>query len=87
MGNSKIYRDNLQTIDWSWIKTKSKPMDAETKEQLRRDFHAREAEDGKKDAQWYLDNERRVAMRADEYRHRPNSAVFKRRWEEIFGNE
>jgi hypothetical protein len=84
--STEAYRKNIQGIDWSWIQGKSKFLDPEKQEQLRKDFHAREAEDGKKDAQWYLDNERRVPMQPGEYRGGPNSEAYREGLERIFGN-
>jgi hypothetical protein len=82
---SEAYKKNIQDIDWGPLKEKK--LDPEKQEQLRKDFHAREAEDGKKDAQWYLDNERRVPMQPDAYRHPPNNKAYRDGLARIFGDK
>ena len=80
---SEAYKKNIQDIDWGPLKERK--LDPERQEQLRKDHHAREAADVKKDADWYLANERRVPMQPDKYRGGPNSEAFKGGWDRVFG--
>ncbi len=82
--STKAYRNNHAAI-FGPAKG-SKGLDADHQEALRRDHHAKEAEDGKKDAQWYLDNERRVASNPDHVSRKPNSPSYKDGHSRIFGD-
>ena len=65
--------------------TKRTPEEQERYEQSRRDHHAKLAEDGKKPADWYLTNERRVPQDPN-YVKRPRvSEEYKVGWDDIFG--
>lgn len=66
--------------------TKRTPEEQERYEQSRRDHHAKLAEDGKKPADWYLTNERRVPQDPTNYVKRPRvSEEYKVGWDDIFG--
>ena len=70
---SKEYRENFKKI----FGEKKKPAVKMTEEEERRrvlarkEYHAKLAEDGKKPADWYLANERRVPSNPDDYQKKP----------------
>ena len=55
-------------------------------EESRRYHHAKLAEDGKKPADWYLDNERRVAQDPSRLRRSYVSEAYRKGHRRIFGN-
>jgi len=57
-GHRRIFGDNME-------RREETAAEIERREASRRYAHAKEAEDGKKDAQWYVDNERRVSQDPD----------------------
>jgi hypothetical protein len=65
----------------------TKGMDKEKLARMRAEHHMREAATGKKDAQYYLDNEQRVPMSPDyNYAPLPNNQ-YRENWGEIFGKK
>ena len=60
----------------------------ERREANRKYAHAKEAEDGKKDAQWYMDNERRVSQDPNfKPRKRFLSKVYNEGYKRVFGGK
>ena len=80
----KKYKDNHAAI---FGKAKGATgQDEEKVAKLRQDRHNKEAEDGKKDAQYYLDNERRVSADPEFKPSRIGGSddVYKTNWDRIF---
>tara|TARA_R110000824_G_scaffold39657_2_gene119693 strand:+ start:2364 stop:2663 length:300 start_codon:yes stop_codon:yes gene_type:complete len=60
----------------------------EKREANRKYAHAKEAEDGKKDAQWYIDHEQRVSQDPNfQPRNRPFTKEYSAGHERIFGEK
>ena len=65
---------------------KRTPEEEEAYDISRKNYHAKLAEDGKKDAQWYLDNERRVPQNPD-YQKKPEvTEAYREGWDRVFGS-
>ena len=61
--SSKAYSEGHRRIFGERLERREETAaEIERREASRRYAHAKEAEDGKKDAQWYMDNERRVSQ-------------------------
>ena len=87
--SSKAYRDGHKKIFGERLERRAET-EAEIKkrEANRKYAHAKEAEDGKKDAQWYVDNERRVPMDPNfKPRKRFPSKVYSEGHKRVFGGE
>ena len=80
---SKAYKDNHDAI-FGPAKG-AEGMDEEKLAEHRRDHHNKLAEDGKKPADWYLSNERRVSQNPDYAPQRLPTAQYKARHKDIFG--
>ena len=80
-GHKKIFGERLE-------RRKETAVEIERREASRRYAHAKEAEDGKKDAQWYVDNERRVPQDPNfKPRKRFPSKTYSEGHRKIFGDE
>lgn len=63
------------------------PEEEEEYEASRRHHHAKLAEDGRKDPQWYLDNERRIPQDASYVKKPVTSKAYRDGWDRIFGGD
>ena len=80
-GHKRIFGERLERLE----ETKA---EIEKREANRKYAHAKEAEDGKKDAQWYVDNERRVPQDPNfKPRKRFPSKVYSEGHKRVFGGE
>jgi len=80
---TQAYRDNHDAIFGP-----RKPLTPEEREaaaKSRAERHGMEAASGRKDAQWYVDNEQRVSADPDYAKKMMPSRVYDRQFKEIFG--
>jgi len=81
----KAYRDNHAAI---FGKPKgSKGLNTAKQAELRQDHHNKQAEDGKKPADWYLNNERRVPADPDYVKKPGLSKSYDKGHAHIFGDK
>ena len=85
--SSKAYSEGHRRIFGERLERRAETeVEIEKREASRKYAHAKEAEDGKKDAQWYVDNERRVSQDPN---FKPRKRFFSKAYNEghkrIFG--
>jgi len=82
---SKTYKDNYAEIFGRTGPAESTEEDRESWLEASKERHARLVAEGKKDAQYYLDHEVRVAENPD-FRASPSSSpTYRKNWGKIFG--
>jgi len=80
---TQAYRDNHERIFGK--PTGTGGLDDSRLEALRRERHKREVADGRKDAQYYLDNEVRVSQDPNFIPKLKNTVEYRHGWTRIFG--
>ena len=79
------YQKNHSRIFGEHRSSKLTPAQIENNRRMARERHNKLAADGKKDAQYYLDNEQRVSSNPNYQPFKPPSPEYLENWDNIYG--